>query len=62
MIILLVSLYFTPVDMDNGTPTNVARNFNTIAECEQYKKQITPSLNHALEEGLIGYAATCQPK
>jgi hypothetical protein len=62
MIILLVSLYFTPVDMNNDTPTKVARNFTTTAECESYKAQITPALNHALEEGLIGYAATCQSK
>ena len=62
MIILLLSLYFTPVDMENDTPTKVTRNFNTTAECEQYKAEITPALNHALEEGLIGYAATCQPK
>jgi hypothetical protein len=62
MIILLVSLYFTPVSMTNDQPTNVARDFNSTAECEQYKAEITPSLNHALEEGLIGYAATCQSK
>jgi hypothetical protein len=48
--------------MENDTPTKVARDFNSTAECEQYKAEITPALNHALEEGLIGYAATCQPK
>jgi hypothetical protein len=48
--------------MNNDTPTKVARNFTTTAECETYKAQITPALNHALEEGLIGYSATCQSK
>ena len=62
MIILLVSLYFTPVSMTNDQPTNVARNFTTIAECEQYKAKLTPALNHALEEGLIAYSMNCQSK
>ena len=62
MIILLVSLYFTPVDMNNDTPTNVARNFTTTAECEHYKANLTPELNKALENGLIAYSLTCQSK
>ena len=62
MIILLLSLYFTPVDMENDTPTKVARDFNSTAECEQYKAEITPALNKALENGLIAYSLTCQPK
>lgn len=60
MIILLVSLYFTPVDMNNDTPTNVARNFTTTAECEEFKAGLTPELNKALENGLIAYSVSCK--
>ena len=62
MIILLVSLYFTPASMTNDQPTNVARDFTTTAECEQYKAKLTPELNQALENGLIAYSINCQSK
>lgn len=46
--------------MSNDKPVTVARNFTTNAECEQFKTNLTPDLNQALENGLIAYTINCQ--
>jgi hypothetical protein len=60
MTILIISLYFTFADVERDTPTQMARNFNTTAECEQYKAEQTPNLNKSAETDLIAYSITCK--
>jgi len=59
-VILVLSMYFTPYQMQHDTPFVTIMEFDTYAECEFYIEQHTPEINLALSDDLLGYSTLCK--
>jgi len=59
-IVLTFLLYFTPSQVDHGTPEKITMEFQSYAECEFYLEQHKPEIEQALVDGLLGYSAKCE--
>ena len=57
--VLTLMMYFTPLQIANGTPEVTTYQFDTYAECEFYVEKYTPEIQKELENGLLGYSANC---
>jgi hypothetical protein len=59
-IVLTFLMYFTPSQVDHGTPEKITMGFQSYAECEFYLEQHKPEIEQALVDGLLGYSAKCE--
>ena len=57
--VLTLMMYFTTVQIANGTPEVTIMEFDTYAECEFYIEKNKPAIEKQLQDDLLGYSANC---
>lgn len=57
--LLTFLFYFTPAQVENGTPEMTTMKFDSYAECETYLEIHKPEIEAELANGLLGYSAKC---
>lgn len=57
--VLTLMMYFTPVQIANGTPEVTIMEFDTYAECEFYIEKNKPAIEKQLQDDLLGYSTNC---
>ena len=57
--VLTLMMYFTTVQIANGTPEVTIMEFDTYAECEFYIEKNKPAIEKQLQDDLLGYSAKC---